>query len=36
MARGVTEKDLEPLKATFITPKTFAEKAAAADKVMTF
>ena len=34
MARGVTEEDLKPLKAQFITPKAFAERVAAADKVV--
>ena len=34
MARGVTEADLKPKNAGFITPKIFAEKVAAADKVV--
>jgi hypothetical protein len=34
VARGVTENDLKPRKATFITPKVFAEKVAEADKVV--
>ena len=34
MARGVTEDDLKPRKAVFINPKVFAEKVAAADKVV--
>ena len=34
MARGVTEADLKTKNATFITPKVFAEKTAAADKVV--
>jgi hypothetical protein len=34
MARGVTESDLKPKNAEFITPKTFAERVAAADKVV--
>jgi hypothetical protein len=36
VARGVTESDLRPLNASFITPKVFADKTAAADKVLTF
>jgi hypothetical protein len=36
VARGVTETDLKPLNASFINPKVFAEKTAAADKVLTF
>ena len=34
MARGVTENDLKGKNAHFITPKVFAEKVAAADKVV--
>lgn len=34
MARGVTETDLASKKAAFINPKVFAEKTAAADKVV--
>ena len=34
MARGVTEGDLEGKNAAFITPKIFAEKVVAADKVV--
>ena len=34
MARGVTEADLKPKNAQFIPPKVFAEKVAAADKVV--
>jgi hypothetical protein len=34
MARGVTESDLKGKNAQFITPKIFAEKVAAADKVV--
>jgi hypothetical protein len=34
VARGVTEDDLKTRKATFINPKVFAEKTAAADKVV--
>lgn len=34
MARGVTEADLESKNAKFINPKVFAEKTAAADKVV--
>lgn len=34
MARGVTEDDLKDKNAAFINPKTFAEKVAAADKVV--
>ncbi len=34
MARGVTEADLKPKNAQFINPKVFAEKVAAADKVV--
>ena len=34
MARGVTEDDLKLRNAQFITPKIFAEKVAAADKVV--
>lgn len=34
MARGVTEQDLKSMSAQFITPKVFAEKVAAADKVV--
>ena len=34
MARGVTEADLKTRNAQFITPKVFAEKVAAADKVV--
>lgn len=36
MARGVTEKDLAAKKAQFVTPKVFAEKTVAADKVLAF
>lgn len=34
MARGVTEADLKSKNAQFMTPKVFAEKVAAADKVV--
>jgi hypothetical protein len=34
VARGVTEADLKSKNAQFITPKIFAEKVAAADKVV--
>ncbi len=34
MARGVTEADLTGKNAAFINPKIFAEKVAAADKVV--
>jgi hypothetical protein len=34
VARGVTEADLKPKNAQFITPKVFAEKVVAADKVV--
>lgn len=34
MARGVTEEDLRGKNAQFITPKVFAEKVAAAEKVV--
>jgi hypothetical protein len=34
VARGVTEADLAPLKAQFMTPKAFADRVAAADKVV--
>jgi len=34
MARGVTETDLKGKNAQFINPKVFAEKVAAADKVV--
>lgn len=34
MARGVTDSDLKPKNAEFITPKVFAERVAAADKVV--
>jgi len=34
VARGVTENDLKGKNAQFITPKVFAEKVAAADKVV--
>jgi hypothetical protein len=34
VARGVTETDLKPKNAQFITPKVFAERVAAADKVV--
>ena len=34
MARGVTEADLKPKNAQFVNPKIFAEKVAAADKVV--
>jgi hypothetical protein len=36
VARGVTEADLKAKNAQFMTPKVFAEKTAAADKVLTF
>jgi hypothetical protein len=35
VARGVTEKHLEPWKAQFISPKILAERVVAADKVVT-
>jgi hypothetical protein len=35
VARGVTDQDLAPWKATFISPKGLAEKVVAADKVVT-
>ena len=35
MARGVTDEDLKSMNAQFVTPKIFAEKVAAADKVVT-
>lgn len=35
MARGVTDQDLIPWRATFISPKVLAEKVVAADKVVT-
>lgn len=35
MARGVTEDDLKVRNAQFVSPKIFAEKVAAADKVVT-
>ncbi len=34
MARRVTEDDLKHKNAQFVTPKVFAEKVAAADKVV--
>lgn len=34
MARGVTEADLKDKNAQFVTPRIFAEKVAAADKVV--
>ena len=34
MARGVTEADLKSKNAQFVNPKVFAEKVAAADKVV--
>jgi hypothetical protein len=34
VARGVTEEDLKGKNAQFINPKMFAEKVAAADKVV--
>jgi hypothetical protein len=34
VARGVTDDDLKAKNAQFINPKTFAEKVAAADKVV--
>ena len=34
MARGVTDDDLKAKNAQFINPKMFAEKVAAADKVV--
>ncbi len=34
MARGVTEADLKGKNAQFVNPKIFAEKVAAADKVV--
>ncbi len=34
MARGVTEEDLKGKNGQFITPKIFAEKVAAAEKVV--
>lgn len=34
MARGVTEDDLQGKNAQFATPKIFAEKVVAADKVV--
>ena len=34
MARGVTETDLKGKNAQFINPKVFADKVAAADKVV--
>jgi len=34
MARGVTDEDLKGKNAQFMTPKGFAEKVAAADKVV--
>ena len=34
MARGVTEEDLKGKNAQFINPKVFAEKVAAANKVV--
>jgi hypothetical protein len=34
VARGVTEQHLKGKNAQFVTPKVFAEKVAAADKVV--
>jgi hypothetical protein len=34
VARGVTEADLKTKNAQFVNPKIFAEKVAAADKVV--
>jgi len=34
VARGVTEDDLKSKNAVFVNPKIFAEKVAAADKVV--
>jgi hypothetical protein len=34
VARGVTEADLKSKNAQFVNPKVFAEKVAAADKVV--
>ncbi len=34
MARGVTDAHLQGKNAQFVTPKVFAEKVAAADKVV--
>jgi hypothetical protein len=34
VARGVTDDDLKGKNATFINPKVFAERVAAADKVV--
>jgi hypothetical protein len=34
VARGVTDEDLKTKNAAFINPKIFAEKVAAADKVV--
>jgi hypothetical protein len=34
MARGVTEEDLKGKNAQFVSPKVFAEKVVAADKVV--
>ncbi len=34
MARGVTESDLKSKNAEFMTPKAFAERAVAADRVV--
>ena len=34
MARGVTDQDLKGKNAQFVTPKFFAEKVAAADRVV--
>jgi hypothetical protein len=34
VARGVTETDLKTKNAQFVNPKIFAEKVAAADKVV--
>jgi hypothetical protein len=34
VARGVTEADLKSKNAQFITPKVFADKTVAADKVV--
>jgi hypothetical protein len=35
VARGVTDQDLIPWKAVFISPKVLADKVVAADKVVT-
>jgi hypothetical protein len=34
VARGVTDSDLKTKNAQFVTPKIFADKVAAADKVV--